>query len=127
MRVARSLAAVAAGYAVMAAILRGLAPVPTDAGGMNYFLLSILWIIAGATTGGYVAALIAGSHEIPHAAGVGLLMIAMSIVSMRQQGASRPGWYETAIAGCGPTAAMIGAALRMLTRRRGKAEDLRSR
>jgi hypothetical protein len=122
-KILRSLAAIAAGYAVMAAILRGLAPAPADAGGMNYFLLSITWTVAGAMAGGYVAAFIAGSHEIPHAAGVGLLMVAMSIVSMRQQGASRPGWYETAIAGCGPIAAMIGAALRMLTRR-GKPKDL---
>ncbi len=117
MRILRSLAAVVAGYAVLAAILRAFAPAPADAADMNYFLLSLTWTIVGAVTAGYAAALIAGSHEIPHAAGVGFLMIVMSLVSMRQRGISRPGWYETTVAGCGPIAAMIGAAVRMLTKR----------
>jgi hypothetical protein len=113
----RSLAAVAAGYAVMAAILRGLAPESGDSAGMNYFLLSATWTIVGAIAAGFVAAWIAGRREIPHAAGVGFLMIVTSLVSMRRQETFRPGWYETAVAGCGPIAAMVGAALRMLTKR----------
>lgn len=118
MRFVRSLAAVLAGYATMALILRLAAPAPPDSADMNYFLVSITWTVASAIAGGFIAALIAGSHELPHAAGVGFLMIAMSLVSMRRQGVMRPGWYETTIAGCGPIAAMMGAALRMLTKRR---------
>ena len=112
MRVLRSLAAVLAGCALVFGILRGLTP-PAPG-----FLLGVVVTIAGAMAGGFVTAWIAGSHEIPHAAGVGLAMIAMSVLSMRVQGAVRPGWYEIAVAGCGPIAAMVGAAIRMLTKKR---------
>jgi hypothetical protein len=85
---------------------------------MNYLLLSISWTVAAAILGGYIAARVAGSHEFPHAAAVGLLMIAVSFVSMRQEGITEPGWYQTTIAGCGPVSAMIGAAIRLLTKPR---------
>jgi hypothetical protein len=110
-RVLRSLAAVIAGCALVFGILRGLAPNPG-------FVLGVIVTIAGAMAGGFLTAWIAGSHEIPHAAGVGLALIVMSVLSMREQGAVRPGWYETAIAGCGPIAAMVGAAVRMLAKKR---------
>ena len=109
MKVIRSLAAVAAGCAVTFGMLRGFVP--------ENFVLSVMWTIAGALAGGFVAAWIAGSHEIPHSAGVGFMMVAMSVVSMRAQGETRPGWYEITVAGCGPIAAMVGAAVRMLTKR----------
>jgi hypothetical protein len=35
---------------------------------------------------------------------------------MRQEGVSRPGWYQVTIAGCGPISALIGAAIRLLTK-----------
>jgi hypothetical protein len=82
----------------------------------NYLLLSVTWTIAAAVLGGYVTARIAGAHEFSHAAAAGLLMIAMSYLSMRQEGASQPGWYQLTIAGCGPISAMIGAAIRLLTK-----------
>jgi hypothetical protein len=109
-KVIRSLTAVAAGCAVTFAALRGLASA--------HFLLSVTSTIAGALAGGFLAAWIAGGHEIPHAAGVGFAMIVLAVVSMLRQGMLRPGWYETAIAGCGPVAAMTGAAIRMLTKKR---------
>ena len=49
---------------------------------------------------------------------MGLLMVVVSLVSMRLEGISQPGWYQTTIAGCGPISAMIGAAIRLLTKRR---------
>lgn len=109
MRILRSLAAVVAGYALMAAILRGFA--------IDNFVFTVSRAIVGAVAAGYLAGLIAGRHEIPHAAGVGFLMVAMTFVSMRQQAIPQPGWYEITVAGCGPIACMIGAALRMLTKR----------
>jgi hypothetical protein len=108
-KILRSVAAVVAGYAVIATILRAFA---TD-----NFPLTLAWTIAGAIAAGFTAAFIAGRHEIPHAAGVGFLMIAMSLWHMRRQGIAQPGWFETTVAGCGPIACMIGAALRMLTKR----------
>jgi len=47
-----------------------------------------------------------------------MLMIGTGFVAMRQEGATRPGWYEILIAGCGPVSAMLGAAIRLLTKAR---------
>jgi hypothetical protein len=99
----------------MVLVLHFLGPGPVGTG-MHYFVTSALWTVAAATLGGFVTAWVAGQPELPYASGLGLIMIAMSVVAMRQEGASRPGWYETSIAGCGPIAALLGAAVRMLVR-----------
>jgi hypothetical protein len=121
-KIARSLLAVLAGFAITLGLIRALAglvgPVENYTTSMNFYLASLTSTIFAAILGGYVTALIAGSHEFPHAAGLGLLMIGMSFYSMRQAGAVRPGWSEISVAGCGPLSAMIGAALRLLTKRR---------
>jgi hypothetical protein len=85
---------------------------------MSYLVLSVSWTVAVAVIAGYIVARIAGSHEFPHTAALGLLMVVVSIASMRQQGIAQPGWYQTTIAGCGPISAMIGAAIRLLTKQR---------
>jgi hypothetical protein len=43
-------------------------------------------------------------------------IVGMGVASMREAGIDRPGWYQIAIAGCGPISVMIGAAVRLLTR-----------
>src|SRR5690242_2690216 len=105
-RLARSLLAVGVGFIVFFAIVRALSAFEgsLEAGGavLNYLVLSISWTVAGAVISGFVAARIAGSHEFPHAAALGLLMVIVSVVSMRLQGIAQPGWYQTTIAGCGP-------------------------
>lgn len=120
MRLARSIFAVLAGFVLFLIIVRALNAFEgaLEAGGavMNFLLLSVSWTVAGAVVAGYTAARIAGSHEFPHAAALGLLMIIVSLASMRQQGIAQPGWYQTTIAGCGPISAMIGAAIRLLTK-----------
>ena len=85
---------------------------------MNYLIDSVSWTVGAALIAGYITAWVAGFRELPHAAALGLLMIIASFVSMRQEGISQPGWYQTTVAGCGPLASMIGAAIRMLTKRR---------
>jgi hypothetical protein len=112
MKIARGVIGVLCGFGVFFLIVRIL---PALAGSL---LLSVMWTVAAAVLAGYITARIAGAHEFPHAAGVGLLIIAMSFISMRQEGASQPGWYQIAIAGCGPISAMIGAAIRLLTKPR---------
>jgi len=62
--------------------------------------------------------LIAGAHEFPHVAAVGLFMVWLGYMSMRAEGASQPGWEQITIAGCGPISAMVGAAIRVLTKLR---------
>jgi hypothetical protein len=116
-KVARGLVAVFGGYGLMMLILRFFAPGP-EGTGMPYFLTSVSWTVCAAMLAGFVTAWIAGERELPYASGLGLIMIATSVVAMRNEGASRPGWYETSIAGCGPIAAMLGATVRMLMKSR---------
>ena len=108
MRIVRSIAGIIVGFGIFFGIAR-----LTSASGL---WLGISATVAGAILSGYVTALIAGAHEFPHVAAVGMLMVITGFLSMRQEGAARPGWYEIAIAGCGPISAMIGAAIRLLTR-----------
>jgi hypothetical protein len=121
-RIARSVFAVLVGFGFFLAVIRMLAAFTgsLEAGGavMNYLLLSVAWTVAAAVLGGYITARVAGAHEFPHVAAVGLMMVAASFVSMRQEGIAQPGWYQTTIAGCGPISAMIGAAIRLLTKGR---------
>lgn len=116
MRWVRGAMAVAAGYAAMLLVLRCCAPAPAE--GIDYFLLSAACVAAASLMGGLVTAFAAEGHELAHAAGLGLVMVTMSLVSMRQAGAARPGWYETTVAGCGPIAALLGAAIRLLVKPR---------
>lgn len=117
MRFLRSLLAIAAGFGVFGAVViltRGDGN-PADLG---FMLLNIAWIVMAALLGGYLTALIAGAHEFPHAATVGLLMVVASFVSVLRADTFRPGWYQMAVAGCGPVSAMLGAAVRVLTKDR---------
>jgi hypothetical protein len=113
MKFARSIVGVLFGFGVFFAIVHLL-----SAAFGNSLFLSMGWTVVAAVLGGYIAARIAGAHEFPHAAAVGMLMIAMSVLSMREEGVSRPGWYQITIAGCGPISALIGAAIRLLTKPR---------
>jgi hypothetical protein len=123
-RFLRSLSAVLAGFALFALVLGILTPAVTRRFGVENFqsfsLPILIVILAGCVTAavaaGYLTAWIARRRELPHAAALGCLMIALSILSMRQHGEVRPGWYETTIAGCGPIAAFFGAAVRRLTK-----------
>jgi hypothetical protein len=116
MKIARGVVGVLFGFGVFFAIVHMLSAFAgslSNTAPGNYLFLSVAWTIAAGILGGYIAARIAGAHEFPHAAAVGMLMIAMGFLSMRQEGVSRPGWYQIVIAGCGPISALIGAAIRL--------------
>jgi hypothetical protein len=120
-KVLRGLAGVAAGFAVFLAAMRSLSWIEVGPGGPapgNYLLAGVTITIAGALLGGYLTALIAGEHEFPYSATVGLLIVGFAFISVRQNVDSRPGWYQIALAGCGPISAMIGAGIRLLTKRK---------
>ena len=121
MRTVRSLAAVLIGFVFvwLALHLLPLATGEPDAlvQRQGFQFLSLVWTVGAAIIAGYLTALIAGRREYPHAATVGLLLVAASFVSMRQQALTRPGWYEITVGGCGPISAMLGCALRLLTKR----------
>jgi hypothetical protein len=123
-RILRSVTAILAGFAVFATLVGIFTPLVARTLGVEHFqsfsvgllTATLGYSVTAAVIAGYLTAWIAGHRELPHAAGVGLLIIAMSFVSMRQLGETRPGWYETTIASCGPIAALFGAALRRLTK-----------
>jgi hypothetical protein len=108
---ARTVVGVLLGFGAFFAIVRML-----SAAFGNSLYLGVVLTVVGAILGGYIAARIAGAHEFPHAAAVGMLMIGLSFLSMREEGVSRPGWYQITIAGCGPISALLGAAIRLLTK-----------
>jgi hypothetical protein len=121
-KISRGILAIVCGFIVFVAIVRVTAAfagtLSPDAAPMTYMVLSIVWTVAGAILAGYITARIAGSHEFPYSAALGLMMVILGVVSMRQEGVAQPGWRQIAIAGCGPISAMIGAALRVLTKTR---------
>jgi hypothetical protein len=120
----RTAAALLAGFAVFAAltgVFRPLVGRTLGVPGFQSFTMGVLvatlaYSVISAALAGYLAGWIAGRLELAHAAGLGLMIIGISIVSMRQLGEARPGWYEATIASCGPVAAMFGAAVRRLTK-----------
>jgi hypothetical protein len=119
-KIVRSVVAVLAGFGVFLIFVRILTAFTggLENGGpvVNFLMLSVCWSVAGAVLGGYTTARLAGAHEFPHSAALGLLMVVVSLVSMRQEHIAQPGWYQTTVAGCGPISAMIGAAIRLLTK-----------
>jgi hypothetical protein len=127
LKILRSLLSVAVGFGLFAGALQLIpwlgAQTGAEATAMRLMLMSIAWTIVAAVISGFVTAWIAGAHEMPHASGLGFLMIGLSILSMQQESLSKPTWYQTAIAGCGPISAMIGAAVRMLWRVRQTAKE----
>ena len=124
MKILRSVLSIILGFAAMAGIVYWLTPIVAryfraeDFRTLNpgYMLANLTYSAIAAVIGGYVTAWIAGYREIRHASVLGLVMIAMSFVSMRLQAEKQPGWYEVVIGGVGPVAAMLGASLRMLVR-----------
>lgn len=121
MRIARGLVGILAGFGVFYAVVRMLSAFAgslNNAAPGNYLLVSLVWTVAAAVLAGYITARIAGAHEFPHAAAVGLLIVGMGFLSMREEGAAQPGWYQITLAGCGPISVMIGAAIRLLTKPR---------
>lgn len=114
MRAARSAGGIVAGFGIFYGALRMM----PETG----LMVNVTLTIVAALISGYLTALIAGAHELPHVAAVGISMVFLGVVSMRQQGAAQPGWHQISIAGCGPVSAMIGAGIRLLTKPRQSAK-----
>lgn len=126
MRLVRSVASVLVGFGLFVGALQLIPAIALatglDSTRLSYMLMSVAWTVVAAVICGFLTAWIAGSHEFPHVSGLGILMVLLSVFSMRQESLSRPSWYQTAIAGCGPISAMFGAAVRMLLRVRQEAK-----
>jgi hypothetical protein len=125
-KVVRSLLSVAVGFGLFVGALQLIPTVGlqtgADATHVSFLLMTVAWTVVAAAICGFLTAWIAGAHEFPHVSGLGILMVVLSVLSMQQESLSRPGWYQTAIAGCGPISAMFGAAVRTLWRVRHEAK-----
>jgi hypothetical protein len=114
-KILRSLSGVSVGCALFFAVARSLSS--------GSLVIELSVTVLAAIVAGYIAAFIGRAHEFPHAAVVGLFMVGMGFVSMLRAGAKQPGWSEIAVAGCGPISALIGAAIRLLTKSRRTANQ----
>ncbi len=116
----RGIAGVAIGFVLFVVAIRMVSP-------SDGLMLNATATIAASLAAGFLTALVAGSHEVPWAATVGMLMIGSSFLAIRQEGLPRPGWYEMTIAGCGPVSALLGAAIWLLVKlKMGKPSDSRA-
>jgi hypothetical protein len=110
LKIVRSLLAVLVGFAIFWAAMYWF---PSES------FTAVLGItVASSVVAGYVTSLIAGFYEFPHSSTVGMLIIIYAFVSMLKQGLTRPEQFQIAIGGCGPVSTLIGAAVRVLTKKR---------
>ena len=123
----RSVLAVLSGFAIMAFIVmagtllamrlfigdipRGK-PLALGAPVSARYLIANL-IVSGfaALLGGVTTALVAVSHVPAHAGALAAMMVAMSLVSMKQAGHSQPRWYQLLLLVGMPALALLGAML----------------
>ncbi|MGH7533767.1 MAG: hypothetical protein ACREL4_10790 [Gemmatimonadales bacterium] len=123
----RSLLAVLAGYAAMAAFViiatilavRFILRIPASAmRSMDPTALSRPYLIANITAsalaaliGGRITGAIADHAPVAHGLALAALMVAFGLLSARQSGAAQPRWYRTLLVTAMPALAVAGAAL----------------
>jgi hypothetical protein len=114
----RSIVAVIAGYAIMAAVVIALtvlikrkAPQWMGARGKpnaTYIYTNLLYSFGAAMIGGFVTALIAPRSPLAHACMLAALVFVLAVVSAVQIGDKQPRWYQAALAFIGPLGAIFG-------------------
>ena len=117
--IVRSILAILAGYATMAAIVIVLTlfsmkvfslqsghPTPV------YLALNVVYSAIAAGLGGYVAAAIGCRSPVVHGLVLAALMLALSVVSFNTSSAGQPFGYRVFLVAVLPLAAIAGAALR---------------
>jgi hypothetical protein len=120
--IVRSVIAVIAGYAAMAAVVvaltvlvKRIAPAwvgSERAPGSSYVYTNLLFSYGAAMIGGYVAAVIGASAPLAHACALAVIVLVLSIVSAVQIGDRQPRWYQVTLALLGPLGVVIGGWIR---------------
>jgi len=120
--IVRSVIAVLAGYAAMAAVVVALTVIvkrisPAWAGSeatpnAPYAYTNLMYSFGAAMIGGYVAAVIGSHAPLAHACALAAVVLLLSIVSAVQIGDRQPRWYQLSLAIIGPLGAVIGGWLR---------------
>lgn len=122
----RSILAVLAGYAAMAAIvivstilavrfilrrppsaLRGVDPAALSG---PYLAANIAASAVAALGAGWITGTIAGHDPLAHGLALAALMVALGLLSARQAGAAQPRWYQALLVTVMPALAVGGAA-----------------
>ncbi|MGH7590314.1 MAG: hypothetical protein ACREL2_02660 [Gemmatimonadales bacterium] len=123
----RSVLAVLAGYAAMAAIVivstvlavRFILRVPASAmrsmeqapPSGTYLTANIVASALAALIGGRITGAIASQAPMTHGLALAALMVAFGLLSARRSGAAQPRWYRTLLVTLMPAVAIAGAAL----------------
>ncbi|MFN2400708.1 MAG: hypothetical protein ABR543_19045 [Gemmatimonadaceae bacterium] len=118
----RSIAAIIAGYLVMAISIVGLfaawfgpqAGVPAR----GFLIYSLVYGFFVAITGGYVTALVAGRAELKHAVGLAVLAAIAALISAVMYAGREPLWYQFANLVVVTDGALLGGFVRHRQRQR---------
>ena len=122
----RSVLAVMAGYAAMAAIvvvstilavrfilrtplsaMRSQGPTPLS---RRYLTVNVVASAVAALVAGWITGTLAGHDPLTHGFAIAALMVVLGLLSARQAGAAQPRWYRTLLVTLMPALAVVGAA-----------------
>lgn len=122
----RSVLAVMAGYATMAAIvvvstilavrfilrrplsaMRSEGPTPPS---RRYLTVNVIASAIAALVAGWITGTLAGHDPLTHGLALAALMVVLGLLSARQAGAAQPRWYRTLLVTLMPALAVVGAA-----------------
>ena len=120
--IVRSVIAVVAGYATMAVVVIALSVIVTKvapgwmgnegAPNATYVVTNLIYSLAAAMLGGYVAATIGSRAPLAHACALAAIVFALAIVSAVQVGDRQPRWYQVVLAIVGPLGTVLGGLIR---------------
>ncbi|MDQ2930411.1 MAG: hypothetical protein M3Y05_06270 [Gemmatimonadota bacterium] len=122
--IVRSIIAIVAGYASMAAVVVALTvlvkrkapewmgtvgkPNPT------YIYANLFYSFGAAMIGGFVAALVAPRAPLAHACALAGIVFVLAVVSALQMANKQPRWYQIALAVIGPLGTIFGGMVQAL-------------
>lgn len=123
--IVRSVIAVIAGYAAMAAVviaftvlIKRRAPQWMESLGKpnaTYIYTNLLYSFGAAMLGGFVAATIAPRARLAHACILAGIVFVLAILSALQTGDKQPRWYQATLVIICPLGVVLGGAARALT------------
>ncbi|MEO6210078.1 MAG: hypothetical protein ABIQ10_08145 [Gemmatimonadaceae bacterium] len=122
--IVRSIIAIVAGYASMAAVVIALTVLvkrkaPEWMGTVGkpnatYLYTNLVYSFGAAMIGGFVAALIAPRAPLAHACALAGIVFVLAVVSAVQMGNKQPRWYQIALAVIGPLGTIFGGMVQAL-------------
>lgn len=115
-RILRSVLAVIAGFLAMAVLVMVLTLVSVSALHVKsghptpgYLTLNVIYSLAAALLGGWLAALVAGRSPVAHGIALAVVMLALSAVSYIHYSGTQPFAYQIFLIVAPPLAAVLGA------------------